>query len=123
MLERIANSRTFVSFVLATFTGALLLRFYPFPDSNLYLQYIAIRDPLIYGILSGSYTLFLFTTPFFVYSAALSGIYVFSFARKRKNKRNSLRLTPTQNRETICSWLLEKFITPRRSCQPATRNG
>ena len=94
MLERIANSRMFVSFVLATFTGALLLRFYPFPDSNLYLQYIAIRDPLIYGTLSGSYTLFLFTTPFFVYSAAFSGIYVFSFAHKRKQKQNSLPLYP-----------------------------
>ena len=90
MLERIANSRTFVSFVLAAFTGVFLLKFYPFPDGNLYLQYIAIRAPLIYGILSASYTLFLFTTPFFVYSAAFSGIYVFSFARKREQKRNSL---------------------------------
>lgn len=94
MLERIANSRTFVSFLLATFTGVLLLKFYPFPDGNLYLQYIAIKDPLIYGILSGSYALFLFTTPFFVYSAALSGIYVFSFARKRREKQNSLPLYP-----------------------------
>ena len=94
MLERIANSRMFVSFVLATFTGVFLLKFYPFPDGNLYLQYIAIRDPLIYEILSGSYTVFLFTTPFFVYSATFSGIYVFSFARKRKEKQNSLPRYP-----------------------------
>ena len=59
-----------------------------------YLQYVALRDPLVYSVLAGSYTLFLFSTPFFIYSAAFSGIYVLSFARKRKQKRNPLPLYP-----------------------------
>ena len=63
MLERIANSRTFVSFVLAGVTGLMLFTLYPFPQGNLYLQYVALRDPLVYSVLAGSYTLFLFTTP------------------------------------------------------------
>src|SRR5579859_2071555 len=94
MLERIANSRTFVSFILAGATGLILFTVYPFPRGNLYLQYVALRDPIVYSILAGSYTLFLFTTPFFIYSAAFSGIYVLSFARKRKQRRNSLPLYP-----------------------------
>src|SRR5438874_2380167 len=90
MLERIANSRTFLSFVLAGITGLFLFFFYPFPQGNLYLQYIALKDPLVYSVLARSYTLFLFTTPFFIYSTALSGVYVLSFRRKRKQKANSL---------------------------------
>jgi hypothetical protein len=90
MLERVANSRTFLSFVLAGMTGLFLFFVYPFPQGNLYLQYIALKDPLVYSVLARSYTLFLFTTPFFIYSTALSGVYVLSFRRKRKQKANSL---------------------------------
>src|SRR5258708_6331262 len=90
MLERVTNSRTFVSFVLAGLTGLILFSAYPFPQGNLYLQYVALKDPLVYSVLAGSYTLFLFTTPFFVYSAAFSGLYVVSFARSRKQKASSL---------------------------------
>jgi hypothetical protein len=90
MLERVANSRTFLSFVLAGMTGVFLFFVYPFPQGNLYLQYIALKDPLVYSVLARSYTLFLFTTPFFIYSTALSGVYVLSFRRKRKQKANSL---------------------------------
>jgi hypothetical protein len=60
MLERIANSRTFVSLVLAGMTGLMLATMYPFPQGNLYLQYVALRDPLVYSVLARSYTLFLF---------------------------------------------------------------
>src|SRR5258708_17373395 len=90
MLERGTNSRTFLSFVLAGMTGLILFFAYPFPQGNLYLQYIALKDPLVYAVLARSYTLFLFTTPFFVYSAALSGVYVLSFSRRQKRKTSSL---------------------------------
>ena len=90
MLERVTNSRTFLSLVLAGITGLFLFRAYPFPEGNLYLQYIALKDPLVCAVLARSYTLFLFTTPFFIYSAAFSGVYVLSFSWKRKQKANSL---------------------------------
>src|SRR5258708_7939101 len=90
MLERVTNSRTFLSFVLAGMTGLILFFAYPFPQGNLYLQYIALKDPLVYAVLARSYPLFLFTTPFFVYSAALSGVYVLSFSRRQKRKTSSL---------------------------------
>ena len=90
MLERVANSRTFVSFVLAGLTGLILFSAYPFPEDNLQLQYIALKDPLVYSVLARTYTLFLFTTPFFIYSTALSGLYVLSYGRSRKQKKSSL---------------------------------
>src|SRR5215469_16842746 len=90
MLERVANSQSFLSFVLAAITGMVLFVQCPFPQGNLYLQYIAAKDPLVYSVLARSYTLFLFTTPFFVYSTALSGVYVLSFRRKRKQKTSAL---------------------------------
>jgi hypothetical protein len=60
----------------------------------LYLQYIALKDPLVYTIVARTYTLFLFTTPFFIYSATLSGVYVLSFGRRRKQKTNRLASYP-----------------------------
>jgi type IV secretory system conjugative DNA transfer VirD4/TraG family protein len=90
MLERVSNSRTFMSFVLAAITGIVLFYRCPFPQGNLYLQYVAVKDPLVYSALARSYTLFLFTTPFFIYSTALSGVYVLSFRRKRKQKTSAL---------------------------------
>ena len=90
MLERVVNSRTFVSFILAGLTGLILFSAYPFPQGNLYLQYIALNEPLVYSVLARSYTLFLFTTPFFIYSTALSGVYVLSYGRRRKQKTSSL---------------------------------
>ena len=90
MLERVTNSRTFLSLILAGVTGLILFRAYPFPEGNLYLQYVALKDPLVHAVLARTYTLFLFTTPFFIYSAAFSGVYVLSFSWRRKQKANSL---------------------------------
>jgi len=123
MLERIANSRTFLSFVLAGMTGLFLFFFYPFPQGNLYLQYIALKDPLVYSVLARSYTLFLFTTPFFIYSTALSGVYVLSFRRKRKQKANSLPRIPIRVPGTIYFSWSEKFITQQESVVEPTLNG
>lgn len=94
MLERVTNSRTFLSFVLAGITGVILSFTYPFPQGNLYLQYVALKDPLVYTVLARSYTLFLFTTPFFLYSAVLSGLHVVSHGRRRKQKTNALAQYP-----------------------------
>src|SRR5205085_5103712 len=103
MLERVTNSRTFLSFVLAGVTGLILFFTYPFPQGNLYLQYIALKDPLVYTIFARSYTLFLFTTPFFIYSAALSGVYVLSFGCRRKQKTSPLAPYPDpSSREDLC---------------------
>jgi hypothetical protein len=97
MLERVANSRTFVSFVLAGLTGLILFSVYPFPQGNLYLQYIALKEPFLYSVFAQTYTLFLFTTPFFIYSTALSGVYVLSYGRRRKQKTSSLPPYPDPN--------------------------
>src|ERR1700686_1235462 len=102
MLERISNSRTFVSFVLAGLTGLVLFSAYPFPQGNLYLQYIALKDPLVSSVVALSYTLFLFTTPFFIYSAAFSGLCVLGLGKRRKQKIHSLPPYPdASDRESL----------------------
>src|ERR1041385_3087799 len=114
MLEKVSNSRTFLSFVLAAITGMVLYAQCPFPQSNLYLQYIAVRDPLVYSVLARSYTLFLFTTPFFVYSAALSGVYILSFRRKRKQKTSSLPPYPEPSSRNDLFLILGEFHHPTK---------
>jgi len=61
MLERVTNSRTFLSLVLAGVTGLILFFAYPFPQGNLYLQYIALKDPLVYTMFARTYTRSSFT--------------------------------------------------------------
>jgi hypothetical protein len=114
MLEKVSNSRTFLSFVLAAITGMVLYAQCPFPQSNLYLQYIAFKDPLVYSVLARSYTLFLFTTPFFVYSAALSGVYILSFRRKRKQKTSSLPPYPEPSSRNDLFLILGEFHHPTK---------
>jgi hypothetical protein len=123
MLERVTNSRTFLSFVLAGVTGLILFVAYPFPQGNFYLQYIALKDPLVYTVLARSYTLFLFTTPFFIYSSALSGVYVLSFGRKRKQKISPLAPYPDPRSREDLFWLSARFIIQRKSYAAAVLNG
>lgn len=120
MLERVSNSRAFLSFVLAAITGMVLLVQCPFPQDNLYLQYIAVKDPLVYSVLARSYTLFLFTTPFFVYSTALSGVYVLSFRRKQKQKTNALPPYPDPSSRNDLFLVLGELHHPTKPIRGAS---
>src|SRR5215470_3035338 len=79
MLERILNSKPFVSFVLAAGTWTVLFFRYPFPADNLYLQLIFLKDPIVYNGIHWTYVLMMFTTPYIIYSSAFSGIYIFAY--------------------------------------------
>src|SRR5260370_8443153 len=92
MLERILNSKNFVSFTLAFTTGLVLYLRYPFPAQNLYLQLISLKDPTVYSGIFWSYSLMMFTTPYIVYSSILSGIYIFGY--KHGNRRKPVPLPP-----------------------------
>lgn len=79
MLERILNSKSFLSFVLAAGTWIVLFFRYPFPAENLYLQLISMKDPLVYSGMHWTYVVMMFTTPYFLYSFLFSGIYIFAY--------------------------------------------
>jgi hypothetical protein len=63
MLDRILNSKMFISFLLASGTWFVLSFRYPFPADNLVLGYISVKDPLVYGGIRWTYTVMMFTTP------------------------------------------------------------
>jgi hypothetical protein len=90
MLDRIFHSKTFVSFMLASGTWFVLILRYPFPADNLLLQLISLKDPIVYGGMRWTYMALMFTTPFILYSSALSSIYIFAYRHGRKQKPNPL---------------------------------
>src|SRR5262249_24100563 len=94
MLDRILDSKSFVSFVAASTTWFYLFIRYPFPENNLVLGYIHLKDPLVYGFIYWSTTIMKFTTPFIIYSSILSCIYIFAYRHGPRIKPVPLGLYP-----------------------------
>jgi len=86
MIQRALASKGIVAYVLACATGITLYFRWPFPEDDLMLHLIELRAPSIYLFFKYSYTLFLFTTPYIMYSLVLSGLYVFALRPTRKIK-------------------------------------
>jgi TraM recognition site of TraD and TraG len=102
MTERILNSKTFISFMLAAITWTVLHSLYPFPAGNLYLQLISYKDPAIYSAILWTYSVMMFTTPFIIYSSVFSGIYTFAYRHGRTPKAAPLPLYPDpRSRESL----------------------
>jgi hypothetical protein len=78
MIQRVLQSRGFVSALLALAAGAVLYYMYPFPSDQIFLRVIAVRAPQAFLSFQYLYNLFLFTTPFLLFSSVLSGLYVFT---------------------------------------------
>ena len=94
MIQKILNSKNFVACLLAAATGMALYLKLPFPAENAFLQPMALRAPLVHEGLFYSYNLFLFTTPYIVYSILLSGLYVFGLTVHKKIRAGKLPLYP-----------------------------
>jgi hypothetical protein len=77
-MRRVLESRLFVSAILAMATGVCLYYLRPFPENQLFLRVIARQAPYAFWSFRFAYNAMLFTTPFFTYSAALSGLYIFT---------------------------------------------
>ena len=90
MIQRVLSSKNFVACLLAAATGMALFFKLPFPAENVFLQLMALRAPLVHEGLFYSYNLFLFTTPYIVYSILLSGLYVFGLTVHKKIRAGKL---------------------------------
>ncbi len=66
----------------------------PFPADNIFVRLIALRVPLVHAGLFYSYYLFLFTTPYIVFSIALSGMYVAGLKVRRRVHAGKLPAYP-----------------------------
>ena len=92
MIQRILVSKNLTAYFLACATGLTLHLTWPFPGHDPVLQLIALREPAIYDGIRYIYSLFLFTTPYILFSLVLSCLYVFAF--RPQEKARSLALAP-----------------------------
>ena len=86
MIQRALASRSFVASLLAWATGLALYFNLAFPSDDPMLRLIAIREPLIFEGVRVSCALFLFTTPYILYSLAFSALYVFALRPRPRQK-------------------------------------
>src|SRR5436309_4498601 len=86
MIRQIFKMRTFLACVLAATTGMMLYFCYPFPDENFFLELIFLWARPVFQGLKFFYTLFLFTTPYILYSFLTSATSTFALKRPRRGK-------------------------------------
>lgn len=85
MIQRILQARNFFASLLAAATGMALYFRTPFPDSNLFLQVMALRGHHAFLFFKYSYMLFLYTTPYILYSILLPA---FTFSPSRRGAKS-----------------------------------
>jgi hypothetical protein len=90
MIQRLIHSKNLIACVLAATTGILLYFRMPFPADNFLVELLFLRArPLFLG-LQYSYFVFLYTTPFIVYSILLTVIYIFALKIPQKTRPGRL---------------------------------
>jgi hypothetical protein len=82
-MQRTLESRVFIWAIVAMAAGTFLFYAHPFPDQQIFLHIIALRAPRAFLSIKYLYYVLLFTTPFLVCSAALSGLYIFTLKARR----------------------------------------
>lgn len=113
MNQRILHARHFIASLLAAATGMALYFRAPFPESNLFLQVMALRAHHAFLFFKYSYTLFLYTTPYILFSLVLSGIYIFTLKAGNKIRAGRLPLYPDPRKRTELSLVLGEVHEPR----------
>jgi hypothetical protein len=120
MIQRILHARHFFACLLAGATGMALYFRAPFPESNLFLQVMALRAHYAFLFLKYSYTLFLYTTPYIGYAVLLSGIYIFALKAGNKVQAGRLPLYPDARKRAELSLVLGEVHHPRKQIPSET---
>jgi TraM recognition site of TraD and TraG len=120
MIQRILHARHFFACLLAGATGMVLYFRVPFPESNLFLQVMALRARYAFLFLKYSFTLFLYTTPYIAYAVLLSGIYIFALKVGSKIRPGRLPLYPDTRTRTELSLILGEVHHPRKQIPSET---
>lgn len=117
MIGRLLASRGLVAYLAASATGLTLYFKCPWPADDLMLRLIALRQPLIYEGLRASYSVFLFTTPYILFSFVLSGVYVFAWRPSKKIEAGELPPYPDPRKREKLYLVLGEVHDPRRPVQ------
>ena len=92
----------------------------PFPEDNIFLRVMAIRSASAFLFLKYSYTLFLYTTPYLVYSILLSGVYIFALKTGRRIRAGKLPLYSDPRKRTELSLVVGEVHHPRKQVPSET---
>ena len=113
-MQRVLESRVFLSTVLAMTTGAFLYSVHPFPEEQIFLRVIAVRAPHVLWSFKSLYTAMLFTTPYFIYSALLSGAYIFTLKARRRVSPGHLPRYPDPSKREDLFLVVGEVHDPRK---------
>jgi hypothetical protein len=114
VIQRLINSKNFVAFVLSALTGMALYFYIPFPDQNVFLHLMTLRAPFVFQGVKWSYTLFLFSTPYIVFSILLSGLYIFALKAHRKIAPGRLPHYPNPRERQDVFLVIGEVHNPRK---------
>src|SRR5215472_536159 len=121
MIGRILREKNFVACVLAAVTGIALYLRYPFPEQNFFLELIFLWARPVFQGMKLCYTLFLYTTPYIIYSFLLSGLYIFTLKSPPRPKAGKPPAYPGPSNRTNLFLVLgevHKQRTPEPSPTP-----
>jgi hypothetical protein len=113
-MQRALESRVFLAAILAMGTGLFLFYTRAFPDDQLFLRIIAVRAPEAFLSFKYLYYTFLFSTPYLVYSAALSGLYIFTLKARRRIEPEHLPLYPDPRTRNDLFLVVGEVHNPRK---------
>ena len=114
MIQRALESRAFLSALVAMAAGAFLFYTHPFPDQQIFLHVIAMRAPRAFLSFKYIYYTLLFTTPYIVSSAALSGLYIFTLKGRQKVSPGRLPLYPDLRKRDSLFLVVGEVHNPRK---------
>lgn len=98
--------RVILSFGLSVASGILLGGIYPLQERNPFLQLVALERPLIFHGLVWSYSVFLYSTPFLIFSILFSFAYIHFYEPKPDQLAGTLPSYPNPRYRT------ELFLIP-----------
>ncbi len=112
---RLLELRTLLSFLAASAAGLVLYFRLPFPEMNVFLSLIKVRDLPTFYFLKTSYVCFLFATPFFGFSLLTSFLYLFVFnSRGRRSRPYTLPPYPDPQKRHELFLILGEIHNPRK---------
>ena len=114
MILRLLHSRHLVACFLSAVVGMALYFRAPFPETNLFLQVMAVRSVSAFLFLKYSYVLFLCTTPYIAFSILFSGAYIFALKTRSRTHAGKLPPYPNPQKRTDLTLILGEVHHPRK---------
>src|SRR5260370_23799832 len=114
MIQRLLHAKNLIACILAAATGMTLYLKAPFPENNFFLELIFLWSRRVFLGLQYSNYVFLYTTPYIVYSVLLSGVYIFALKFKRRIRPGTLPPYPALQDRVAPSLVVGEVHNPRK---------